>query len=135
MLVPPEHRVLVDPSETVDPFYIRELQATAPEPSRAKGKYAAQLHASVECNVPGFKVRGKWFQVLEDESLSGLLTIRFGDDDNDGIAETPRSKLVYPGIYRFYVKNIYHPEYSYDPIQNTGSNWPDEEPYVEVIVN
>lgn len=138
---PDSEIVLINPTEEVDEFHVTEVKAKAFPPSRRKGRYAAELHAEVTCNQGGFKGRGQWVQVRNgvEGSLtdrSGTPTVHFYDDDNNGTATTTRLLLVGPGTYRFYVKTVYSPDYSYNPwyIEQSGKwPWP-EEPNDEVVV-
>lgn len=139
-------RVQINPENQVDPFWVTLVEVSSKTPAKKKDqkKYAAELLASITCSQEGFTVRGKWVQVFSPDSVGSIVhfdgcphwTIR--DDNNDGTASSCSCDLLVGlGKYRFYVKNVYSPNYSYNPWNEVQSNqwpWP-AEPYAEVVVN
>ncbi len=140
-------KAFVYPRDQVPEIHVTSVIADWKKPSKKKGRYAGELLATISCNQGGFRGKGQWRQVyfnpndptqidsigrLQDHDGSPYWY--FYDDDGDGIKEITSSELyVGPGTYRFYIKTIYHSDFSYDPWQHTQWLWPDE-PYAEVTV-
>jgi hypothetical protein len=106
-----------------------KLHITSIQPisTPGKGKYVAALKASITCASSGgldglgFSGLGTWVQVYPDGHegaplvYSGSLgCCSFTDDgDPDAEATTSCTLQVGPGTYRFYVRTLYSPHYSY----------------------
>ena len=133
-------RIIADPAPE-GPFWVTSVSATPQPTSKKNKKYAAELIATVTCSQNGFKGSGQWIQVdpvtgekVPMKYYNGCPNGLLNDDDGQTGASPNCQLFVGPGTYRFYVRNVYHPDYSYYPSQNFQGNWP-EEPYAEVIVN
>jgi len=118
-----DERVLINPRNTVDSFHVTDVEITSSGP---KGK-KYQLFYKVTCSEVGFKGMGQWIAV------SGTISCcpNVGFSTNGTVAESAESVTVTKGRYRFYVKNLYSPNFSYDPSQNVGGL---AEPYDEINI-
>jgi len=127
------YKIFVSPENTKSEFHIEELSPNKNDPKTKKSKFSAELSATVICNEGGFRVNGQWVQVHPDgegglSNYSGCPNCGLYDDDGDGEA-TSSPILVGSGTYRFYVRLLYHPDFSYDPSWNVPV-----ETFVEVTV-
>jgi len=120
-----DERVLINPGKTVEPFHVTNVEITSSAP---KGK-KYQLFYKVTCSEEGFKGMGQWIAV------SGTISCcpNVGFSTNGTTAVTSESVSVTKSTYRFYVKNLYSPNFSYDPSENAKWTWP-EEPYAEITL-
>jgi hypothetical protein len=120
-----DERVLINPTYAVDPFHATNVEINSSGP-KAK-KY--QLVGKVTCSEAGFKGMGKW------EAISGTISccpnVSFSSD-NGNVASTA-SVTVTKGTYRFYVKNLYSPNYSYKPDDNECQML-NGEPFYEITI-
>ena len=124
----------VYPRDSVDPFWVESVTADAQPTSKKNKKYATELVVTVTCSEPGFQGMGQWVK-MAGGATGGNTWGFLNDSDGDGKDIANCQYFVGPGTYRFYVKNVYNPNFSYDPWQHTLWIWPEEEPYVEVFVN
>jgi hypothetical protein len=120
-------RAYITPTQTVAEFHIASV---APSSTPRKGRYVAELKATVTCESEGapasqgFKGCGYWAQVDAngDEHTpsvySGNLVCSYVDDgDEDAAGTTSAALLVGPGTYRYHaVLQLRSPYYSYKPL-------------------
>ena len=118
-----DERVLINPGKTVDPFHVTNVEISSSGP---KGKKYKLLY-KVTCSESGFKGMGQW--IVVSGAIDCCPNVGFSTDGTTAVASENVS--VTKGIYRFYVKNLYSPNFSYDPSQNVGEL---AEPYAEIIV-
>jgi hypothetical protein len=132
-------QVLINPENSVSSFWVESIQIESRTPAKKKDAktYAKELFFYVTCSFDGteelgFKGAGKWVAV---DGGAIACCPNYGFDSHGEITATHSTGiLVTPGTYRFYVKDVHSPYYSYDPTNNTTDGlWPDE-PYGEITI-
>ena len=132
-------RVLINPTNSAPPFSVESIIIESRTPTKKKDAktYSKELFFYVTCifdgaeNI-GFKGAGKW-EAADGGTIACCPNYEF-DSHGDITASHTTGILVTSGTYRFYVKDVHSPYYSYNPSGNTTDGvWPDE-PYGEITI-